>query len=37
MLIGFLTRSQPLSLHRLFSLQVHIPSDATGKERDEET
>ena len=36
-LSGFLTRSQPLSLHRLFSLQVHIPLDAVGKERDEET
>ena len=34
MLIGFLTHSQPLSLHRLFSLQVRIPSDPVGKERE---
>ena len=37
MLRGFLTRSQPLSLHRLLSLQVRIPSYAVGKETDEET
>ena len=37
MLSEFLTRSQPLSLHRLFSLQVCNPLDTAEKEIDEET
>ena len=37
MLSGFLTGSRLLLLHRLFSLPVRTPSDAVGKETDEET